>query len=52
MVARTRSTLADWLTGLHLVTPGITVANHWLPDAGPADGPDHELVLGAVARLS
>ncbi len=51
LVTRTRSTLADRLTGLHLVTPGITVANHWLPDSEPADGPDHDLVLGAVARL-
>ncbi len=51
LTARTRDTLATWLTGLDLVPPGITVANSWRPDDASSTGPDHDLVLGAVARL-
>ncbi|MET8848537.1 SAM-dependent methyltransferase [Amycolatopsis sp. NPDC004625] len=51
LVARTRATLAQWLDGLDLVPPGVTVANQWKPDSTPRSGPDHDLVIAGLARL-
>ncbi|WIY05597.1 SAM-dependent methyltransferase [Amycolatopsis mongoliensis] len=51
LVARTRATLSQWLDGLDLVPPGVTIANQWKPDTSPPTGSEHDLVIAGLARL-
>ncbi|WP_410646424.1 SAM-dependent methyltransferase [Amycolatopsis sp. cmx-4-54] len=51
LVARTRSAVASWFTGLEIVSPGVTVTHSWRAAGDAPASPDHDLVLGAVARL-
>ncbi len=52
LVARDRRTITDWLGGLHLIAPGITVANRWNPDDAAPSGPEHDLVIAGLAQLT
>ncbi|WP_020634974.1 SAM-dependent methyltransferase [Amycolatopsis alba] len=51
LAARSHATLASWLTELEIIPPGITIANAWRATTNDPTGTDHDLVLGAVARL-
>ncbi|MGW5742057.1 SAM-dependent methyltransferase [Amycolatopsis sp. NPDC003861] len=51
LVARGRGTITGWLGGLHLIPPGITVANRWHPDDDAPGGPEHDLVIAGLAQL-
>jgi SAM-dependent methyltransferase len=47
---RDRATVARWLTGLHLVEPGLVEVNRWRPAPGDPECPGPVPLLGAVAR--
>jgi O-methyltransferase involved in polyketide biosynthesis len=47
---RDRAAIARWLTGLHLVEPGIVEVNRWRPTPDDPESPGRVPLLGAVAR--
>ncbi|SFW74846.1 SAM-dependent methyltransferase [Amycolatopsis australiensis] len=51
LVARTRHTLSQWIDGLTLIPPGVTIANQWNPESLPPSGSDHDLVIAGLAQL-
>jgi hypothetical protein len=51
LVSRDQATLAQWLRSLDVLPPGIVVVPHWNPDDPAPDGPEHELMIGAVAQI-
>ncbi|MEU7478426.1 SAM-dependent methyltransferase [Lentzea sp. NPDC042327] len=50
-INRDRATLRRWLDGFDVVPPGVTQVVEWNPDGEVPTGPDHRLVIGALARI-
>ncbi len=51
LCARTPEHLADWLSGMEIVEPGVVPVESWRPDYDPAIDAVPSGVLGAVGRM-